>query len=57
MTTNELTHLEDKSTSPISMLIENEKAKSLNEKIKSKWQEVKEKLENFSPYCMLYETI
>lgn len=57
MTTNELTHLEDKSTSPISMLIENEKAKSLNGKIKSKWQEVKEKLEKFSPYCMLYETI
>lgn len=54
---NELTHLEDKSASPISMLIENEDAKRMNDSIKSNWKHVKAKLQELNPYCMLYETI
>lgn len=54
---NELTHLEDKSASPISMMFENEDAKQMNDSIKSNWKQVKAKLEEFNPYCMLYDTI
>lgn len=54
---NELTHLPSNKLSPIPLLFEDEDALALNDSIKAKWSEVKQKLEEYSPYSMLFETI
>lgn len=54
---SELTHLVDKSTSPISFMLEDEYAQKQNEQIKARWSEVRERLGKYKPYSKLFDTI